>query len=175
MNNKGQAALEFLTTYGWMLLIVVAVLGVMLYYGLGDARSAIPSSCYIGDGFECGATFAHVDGHFAFEFTNNAGEDINISKVRCVFPGSINLTKELTSVVRVNSSQKAVVMCSSPPDISPAEKDKFSAQIVYESADESDPLTKILDVEIIVGVVDDNMLANKYKQASDDLGLFING
>jgi len=34
MNKKGQAALEFLTTYGWAFLVILIMIGALSYFGV---------------------------------------------------------------------------------------------------------------------------------------------
>ncbi len=34
MNNKGQAAMEFLMTYGWAILAAIIAIGVLSYFGI---------------------------------------------------------------------------------------------------------------------------------------------
>ncbi|MCF7865934.1 hypothetical protein K9L67_02665 [Candidatus Woesearchaeota archaeon] len=34
MNKKGQAAMEFLMTYGWAILVVLLAIGALAYFGL---------------------------------------------------------------------------------------------------------------------------------------------
>jgi len=42
MNKKGQAAMEFLMTYGWAILVVLLCIGALAYFGVLDPRKYIP-------------------------------------------------------------------------------------------------------------------------------------
>jgi len=42
---KGQAAMEFLMTYGWAILMGVVVIGVLSTYGVFNYKSLVPSKC----------------------------------------------------------------------------------------------------------------------------------
>lgn len=50
---RGQAALEYLTTYGWAFMVVLVMVGALAYFGLTDAESFIPERCDISIGFAC--------------------------------------------------------------------------------------------------------------------------
>ena len=52
--KKGQAALEFLTTYGWALLVIVATIGAFVYFGIYNPQSLIVQKCEIETGFGFG-------------------------------------------------------------------------------------------------------------------------
>jgi len=52
--NKGQAALEFLTTYGWAFLVILVMIGGLSYFGVFDFKSKMPDSCtFSGRDVEC--------------------------------------------------------------------------------------------------------------------------
>jgi hypothetical protein len=51
--KKGQAALEFLTTYGWALLVILVMIGALVYFGLLNPSRALPSRCDAPPGFQC--------------------------------------------------------------------------------------------------------------------------
>ncbi|MCK5449465.1 hypothetical protein KAI32_01220, partial [Candidatus Pacearchaeota archaeon] len=44
-NKKGQAALEFLMTYGWAILAAVIAIGVLAYFGVFSPGKYLPEIC----------------------------------------------------------------------------------------------------------------------------------
>jgi len=52
-NKKGQAALEFLMTYGWAILVVLAAIGALAYFGVLDPGAYLPSKCIATPGLSC--------------------------------------------------------------------------------------------------------------------------
>lgn len=52
-SRKGQAALEFLTTYGWAFLVILVMIGALAYFGVLNPKKFIPPSCTIGAPFLC--------------------------------------------------------------------------------------------------------------------------
>jgi hypothetical protein len=53
MFKKGQAALEFLMTYGWAILVVLVAIGALAYFGVLNPGAYLPNTCLIGPGFSC--------------------------------------------------------------------------------------------------------------------------
>ncbi|MBI5391980.1 hypothetical protein HZB00_03170, partial [Candidatus Woesearchaeota archaeon] len=51
--KKGQAAMEFLMTYGWAILVVLVAIGALAYFGVLSPSRFLPRSCTIGPGFSC--------------------------------------------------------------------------------------------------------------------------
>ena len=51
MFKKGQAAMEYLMTYGWAILVVLIALGALFY--LGVFNPTVPSTCQISAPFSC--------------------------------------------------------------------------------------------------------------------------
>ena len=52
-SRRGQAALEFLTTYGWALLVILVMVGALVYFGLLNPNRALPNRCDMPPGFAC--------------------------------------------------------------------------------------------------------------------------
>lgn len=51
--RKAQAAMEFLMTYGWAILVVLAAIGALAYFGVLNPARLAPDTCTIGTGFTC--------------------------------------------------------------------------------------------------------------------------
>ncbi len=53
MARKGQAAMEFLMTYGWAILAAVIVIGVLASFGVFSPSKYVPTSCTLTAPFGC--------------------------------------------------------------------------------------------------------------------------
>lgn len=53
MNRKAQAAMEFLMTYGWAILVVLAAIAALAYFGVLSPEKFLPEKCLIETGFTC--------------------------------------------------------------------------------------------------------------------------
>ncbi|MBI2659218.1 hypothetical protein HYX05_03935 [Candidatus Woesearchaeota archaeon] len=48
MHSKSQAALEFLTTYGWAFLVILIMIGTLAYFGILNPSKILPNRCNFG-------------------------------------------------------------------------------------------------------------------------------
>jgi hypothetical protein len=51
--KRGQAALEFMMTYGWAILVVLAAIGALSYFGVLNPTRLTPDTCLASSGFGC--------------------------------------------------------------------------------------------------------------------------
>ena len=52
-NNKAQAAMEFLMTYGWAILVVLAAIAALAYFGVLSPAKLLPEKCILEAGMVC--------------------------------------------------------------------------------------------------------------------------
>jgi hypothetical protein len=52
-NKKGQAAMEFLMTYGWAIMVVLIVIGALAYFGVLSPTNLLPEKCFLPLGMSC--------------------------------------------------------------------------------------------------------------------------
>lgn len=88
--KRGQAALEYLVTYGWAFLAILVVLGALAYFGFLNPGRYLPSRCDFGVQLEC-IDFILQDTspeQLQLQFRNSFGDDINITAVQPLECGS---------------------------------------------------------------------------------------
>ncbi len=51
--RRAQAALEFLMTYGWAILVVLVAIGALAFFGVLNPGKFLPSTCVIFPGIAC--------------------------------------------------------------------------------------------------------------------------
>jgi hypothetical protein len=85
---KGQAALEFMMTYGWAILVVLAAIGALSYFGILNPARFTPDTCLASSGFACPGKPIVNSTSLTFSIVNGLGYGVNIS----------NQTGELTVV-----------------------------------------------------------------------------
>lgn len=144
--------MEFLTTYGWAFLVIVGVLGTMAYFGFGNVRDTLPTSCNFGATLECGGFIALENGTFAFEVINREVKAINISTVVCEFPRSDNATRidfPVTSTT-VPRNGVATIICPALVPMQITGKDQYKIKLAY-FLNETGALPKVANGEIITG------------------------
>ena len=81
MNKKGQAAMEFLMTYGWAILVVLAAIAALAYFGVLSPGNLVPERTTFQapiaslDSAELDAS----DGTVEIAMRNNVGVPINLT------------------------------------------------------------------------------------------------
>lgn len=80
-NKKGQAAVEYLVTYGWAFLAILATVGVMSYFGLLNPSKYIPDSCQFGNQLNCQDHYLDDNQNIVIRFQNNFEDDISITEI----------------------------------------------------------------------------------------------
>jgi len=84
---KGQAAMEYLMTYGWALLVIVIVIAILLIINPFSA----PQGCRFDDlGFSCSNPVADTNGNLYLRITNAQSSNIILVGATCTTDKSPN-------------------------------------------------------------------------------------
>ncbi|MEM4638116.1 MAG: hypothetical protein QXK76_03800 [Candidatus Woesearchaeota archaeon] len=79
MNKKAQAALEFLMTYGWAILVVLAAIGALAYFGVLSPTNFLPDQCTATSGVGCLGKPTIAANQVIFTLTNGLGQTLNLA------------------------------------------------------------------------------------------------
>ena len=102
MMRKGQAAMEFLMTYGWAILVVLVAIGALAYFGVLSPQRFLPNSCTLVPGLGCDAfqvkneLAAGVD--VTIKATNGMGKDLTSVKMNLAGDGTNCVNKDSNTV-----------------------------------------------------------------------------
>ncbi len=80
VSKKSQAALEFLTTYGWAFLVILIMIGTLAYFGILSPSTLLPDRCNLGSDIGC-VNYFIADNGVNLKLKNNVGEPIIISDI----------------------------------------------------------------------------------------------
>jgi len=119
--RRAQAALEFLTTYGWAFMVVLVMIGALAYFGVLNPNKVLPSKCIVEVGFDCRDYVVHT-GDFNIHLVNNKGATLkNVDII------SITSDHNLTAIpvdtctinsdvnpIMVSSDERMVISCANP-------------------------------------------------------------
>lgn len=101
MRKKGQAAMEFLMTYGWAILAAIIVVGV-LWYIIGDPGNLAGNNFQISHPFVSNAMSITAGaagvGTIELEVKNGRGEDITVTQVKIApecGPNPVNINPDV--------------------------------------------------------------------------------
>lgn len=80
--QKGQAAMEFLMTYGWAILVVLIAIGALAYFGVLNPGRYLPRTCTLMPGLDC-AEFKvdSSDTQVQIVIRNGVGDSIDFSSL----------------------------------------------------------------------------------------------
>lgn len=91
MKKKAQMALEFLTTYGWALLMVLVAVGALSYFGVLSPSNYLDDRCVLGSPFVCQDFLVEEQGFRVFA-RNDLNEPALISSVSYSYGGMEEIT-----------------------------------------------------------------------------------
>ena len=81
MRKKSQAALEFLMTYGWAILVVLVAVGALAYFGVLSPDKFLPAKCTLQSGIACIDHKATAT-QLILRVQNSLGYDIAVDAVK---------------------------------------------------------------------------------------------
>ena len=133
--RRGQAAIEFLVTYGWAIMAAMIVIGALTYFGITNPSTSLPDKCIFANAFEC-KDFQINTTALRLKVINTQGETIygnatgiaaymTDNNVACVVTGSPK--------TYLDPEAELEVTCNNPPDspFNSKEKAKVRVTISY--------------------------------------------
>ena len=78
--KKGQAAMEFLMTYGWAILVVLVVIGALAYFGVLSPSNLLPEKCTFPVSMSC-TDFSVTGSNIQLILLNGAGRDMTVTRI----------------------------------------------------------------------------------------------
>jgi len=111
LSKKGQAALEYLMTYGWALVVIAIVIGVLIFMGILKAPSA--GTCTGLDKLAYADHTIDNTGNFALYLSNGAG--MQLTSVAATTGGDFSGSCTVNDVASatVNATKDFNVVCAS--------------------------------------------------------------
>ncbi len=116
--KRGQAAIEFLITNGWAILVVVILLAVLFYIGVLSPQNTTPNTCLFQPGFSC-YTFkvGNVTGSLELDFGQATGKSIQVTGISCSQNSTAALhTSPLAEDVTVPSGEHRWIVGGTSPN-----------------------------------------------------------
>jgi len=81
--RRAQAAMEYLMTYGWALLVIVLVLGALIYLGVLNPSARLQDNCNLPIGFKCEVASLKGDGTLSLKITNQQAIQLSSVQIAC--------------------------------------------------------------------------------------------
>jgi len=128
--KKSQAAMEFLMTYGWAILVVLVAIGALAYFGVLSPDRFLPAKCQLPSGLAC-LDFI-IDGGantVTISLRNSIGFDLDNVQVAVGSCGTV------AGTTLNNGEQKTFTTASCSPTLVPGAKYNRDVQVIYRNID----------------------------------------
>ena len=125
MNKKGQAAMEFLMTYGWAILAAVIAIGVLAYFGVFSPGKYVTGNAVVNPPFYVNANNIKASAGVTLELKNNGGEDYIIQSVQVSGCGTNS------DVTNANADSKTAITVACTPALTAGDSFKGDIVITY--------------------------------------------
>ena len=131
--TKSQAAMEFLMTYGWAILVVLAAIAALAYFGVLSPEKFLPQKCILVPGIVC-LQHKVEPAKVTLVISQNLGRTITVTNI-----GAGGCSSAFSQDMQTDSTSTFVIGgdCSNG-----AVKDKFKGDITFTYTDKDYNITK---------------------------------
>ena len=136
--NKAQAAMEFLMTYGWAILVVLAAIAALAYFGVLSPAKLLPEKCILEAGVLCEGHKVQPNQITLIISNTVEGKNIIINSIS-VGSCSGTFTTELVGGANPSNFVLAGASCNNG-----AVKDRFKGDITIGYTQKNTNLTKTM-------------------------------
>ena len=147
-----QSAFEFLTTYGWAILLLAVVLGILYGTGLFNPGTFTNTQCFIGAGITCQSAYVSENGMLSLQLLQGTNGPISITAVGCTQNGSITDMQTINQVYlpagKVYTFEVQCYSSSGNKPVSGAVGTVFSGTIIINYTDEQTGIPKTITGKI---------------------------
>ncbi|MEA3431032.1 MAG: hypothetical protein U9R08_07195 [Nanoarchaeota archaeon] len=153
--KRGQAALEFLMTYGWVILIVIIVIGALAAFGVFDVGRLIQDKCLLPTSLSCDESgYSTADsGTISLVLLNSFGRDVEISELTFTDKDSDQVcTETFATPVKILNQRKELINVTSCNLASKSGKYRMDIDLTYKFTDGQ--LTKVLKGDLTLTVAE---------------------
>ena len=126
--------MEFLMTYGWAILIMVTIVGVLFMLGVFNPTRAVPNACSLPPGFACYAYKVSSGGALYLDLGQSTGGDVTITKFACSAQSPPSMTNTGSQVISSGKHKNLTGLpsCVKSDGSTPASGDYYSGKLVIE-------------------------------------------
>lgn len=127
-NKSAQAALEFLMTYGWAILVALVVAGALIYI-MPNSKSLTTSKCIFGTELPCmGAQLSN--NNLTVVLRNSLGQAIYDVSASVTVPSNVNCIVDST----VPSDQRIVITCQNSGKLNLVSDTRLKMTVTYKKS-----------------------------------------
>lgn len=108
---RSQSALEYLTTYGWAILIMGIVLSSFIYLGVFNPSTFVQSQCLLQADFTCLTGQLYQSGSLFVNIQQNTQHTITITGIGCNTNEAYSEMQSSNTVLPIGSNATFTVQC----------------------------------------------------------------
>jgi hypothetical protein len=79
---KAQISVEYLGTFGWIMLVVTVTVLALAQFGVLDLSSEFPEQCYLGEQIDCKKQYLDENGNLVLTVESKLNKDVEISSFK---------------------------------------------------------------------------------------------
>ncbi len=141
MIKKAQAAMEFLMTYGWAILVVLISIAALAFFGVLNPSKFSPNFCSIGPGFSCNE-FKVTSNGVEISLRNGVGTSLNSVKMTLLDSPCTGSSSTITTL-NDGESKKFTILCNGIGNVN-----KFKSRISLSYIPLGYSLNHIIDGDV---------------------------
>jgi parallel beta-helix repeat protein len=145
---------EFLLTYGWAIMIMLAVVAVLFFLGIFSPNTLAPNSCTMPSGFSCYGYKVSDGGELWLDLGQSTGKGITVKRIACtakepVEAGDFVSVPDIYIKSGKHQSLSGYVHCTKEDGVStPAEGEYYRGTIYIDYVDEDTQMSHRLKGDI---------------------------
>ena len=151
---RSQAAMEFLMSYGWALLVGLIVIAALAYFGVFNPHRILPERCALGIGLYC-MDYRLTSTSLVLKIKNDMGKDIHFTRIIANETSGTPLVNCVNdSMVNMSAGQQVDVgfACDSGGTAGLAEGNKYKLDVEFSYYEEDPVYGHTSQGQLFVGV-----------------------
>ncbi|MGE0793365.1 MAG: hypothetical protein AB7V77_04285 [Candidatus Woesearchaeota archaeon] len=140
--RKAQAATEYLITYSWAFVIILAAIGTLTYFDAFNPSKYIPDSCDFGEQLVCvdyfvGTNSTGLPGDIILRFRNNFEQDI---RILYIYGDNINDENYDQTPIIIETGDITKITLQSDNNLYFGNREEFKISIIFNRYEEGLPI-----------------------------------
>lgn len=135
---KGQAAVEYLMTYGWAILLLIIVIGALVASGALTPSYFVSEECYLGPNLPCSFVVykdsaLDAEMHILMNVSNGFPYEIRITRMDAALSGDASITGSIPNIIALKSGSSAILDIVVPYNAGINTMARFGIELDYVS------------------------------------------
>jgi len=132
--NKAQSAVEYLVTYGWIIVVILIVVGLLIYFDVLSPSRFLAESCDFSQQLECIDSQIGKDGDIVLKLRNNFGDRIILTDITSFDTNLVNCAPDLPNEgLIIQNGFDGVVYCQASGTYFPGDKTLVHFRVFFKS------------------------------------------